>query len=243
LGRFPAHRTELAGPGNCRRASGGLDIVRTAATYEKLNMGFYEKHVLPKVLNWSCGMKPVQKQRQKVVPLAEGCVLEIGIGSGLNFPYYDPERVERVIGLDPSEEMLTYAKAKSESVPFTVEYLALQGESIPLEPESVDTVLVTYTLCTIPDAVAALEGMRQVLKQSGRLIFCEHGKAPDEAVRRWQDRLNPIWRRLGGGCNINRDIPALIETAGFGIDNLETMYLPNTPRFAGFNYWGSARPR
>ncbi len=106
-----------------------------------------------------------------------------------------------------------------------------------------DTVLITYTLCTIPNVIAALEGMRQVLKQSGRLIFCEHGKAPDEAVRLWQDRLNPLWGRLGGGCNLNRDIPALIEAAGFGIDNLETMYLQSTPRFAGFNYWGTARPR
>ncbi len=206
-------------------------------------MGFYDKHILPKVLNWSCSMKPVQKQRQKVVPLAEGCVLEIGIGSGLNLPYYNPDKIERVIGLDPAEEMLTYAKRKSESVPFTVEYLVQQGESIPLESESVDTVLITYTLCTIPNVIAALEGMRQVLKQSGRLIFCEHGKAPDEAVRLWQDRLNPLWGRLGGGCNLNRDIPALIEAAGFGIDNLETMYLPSTPRFAGFNYWGTARPR
>jgi len=206
-------------------------------------MGFYETHILPKVLNWTCGMKPVQEQRQKIVPLAEGCVLEIGIGSGLNLPYYDPDKIERLIGLDPAEEMLTYAKRTSKSLPFEVEYLALQGENIPLEPNSVDTVLVTYTLCTIPDAMAALEGMRQVLKQSGRLIFCEHGKAPDEAVRRWQDRLNPIWRRLGGGCNLNRDIPALIEAAGFRIDKLDTMYLTSAPRFAGFNYWGSARPQ
>ncbi len=217
-------------------------MIRAAATDERLNMGFYDRHILPKVLNWSCGMNPVRMQRQKVVPLAAGRVLEIGIGSGLNLPYYDPEKIERVIGLDPAEEMLTYAKRKSESVPFTVEYLALQGESIPLEPESVDTVLVTYTLCTIPNVIAALEGMRQVLKQSGRLIFCEHGKAPDEAVRRWQDRLNPLWGRLGGGCNLNRDIPSLIETAGFRIDNLETMYLPCAPRFAGFYFWGSARP-
>ena len=113
----------------------------------------------------------------------------------------------------------------------------------PVEPESVDTVLVTYTLCTIPDAIAALEGMRRVLKHSGRLIFCEHGKAPDEAVRRWQDRLNPLWRRGGGGRNLKRDIPALIEAAGFRIDNLQTMYLPGTPRFAGFNYRVSARRR
>ena len=112
-----------------------------------------------------------------------------------------------------------------------------------MKPESVDTVLVTYTLCTIPDAIAALEGMRRVLKPGGRLIFREHGKAPDQAVRRWQDRLNPLWRRGGGGCNLKRDIPAPIEAGGFRIDNLETMYLPGTPRFAGFNYRGSARRR
>ena len=206
-------------------------------------MGFYDRHILPKVLNWSCGTEQVQEQRRKVVPLARGRVLEIGIGSGLNLPYYDPDKIDKVIGLDPALEMLAYAKRKSCSLPFAVEYLALRGDAIPLEPESVDTVLVTYTLCTIPDASAALIGMRRVLKKGGRLIFCEHGKAPDEGVRRWQDRLNPLWGVIGGGCNLNRDIPALIEAAGFGIDTLETMYLPDTPRFAGFNYWGSARPR
>ena len=127
-------------------------------------------------------------------------------------------------------------------MPFAVEYLALQGENIPLDGDSVDTVLVTYTLCTIVDAIAALEGMRRALKPGGRLIFCEHGRAPDEAVQRWQRRLNPLWGRIGGGCNLDRDIPALIETAGFRIDALDSMYLPGTPRFAGFNYWGSARP-
>ena len=205
-------------------------------------MSFYDRHVLPKVLDWGCGTKPVRRQRQKVVPLAAGRVLEIGIGSGLNLPYYDPEKVERLIGLDPAEEMLAYARRRSETLPFAVEYLVLDGENIPLQGRSVDTVLVTYTLCTIPDAIAALEGMRRVLKPGGRLIFCEHGKAPDEAVLRWQRRLNPIWNRIGGGCNLDRDIPAMIEAAGFRIDTLESMYLPGAPRFAGFNYWGSARP-
>ena len=205
-------------------------------------MSFYDRHILPKLLNWACGTKPVRRQRQKVVPLAEGRVLEIGIGSGLNLPYYDPEKVERVIGLDPAEEMLAYARRRSETLPFAVEYLVLDGENIPLQGRSVDTVLVTYTLCTIPDAIAALEGMRRVLKPGGRLIFCEHGKAPDESVLRWQRRLNPIWNRIGGGCNLDRDIPAMIEAAGFRIDTLDSMYLPGAPRFAGFNYWGSARP-
>ena len=120
-------------------------------------MGFYDRYLLPGLLNWSCGAKPIRAQRQKVVPLAEGRVLEIGIGSGLNLPYYDPEKVERVIGLDPAEEMLSYARRKSATLPFTVEYLALEGERIPLDRHSVDTVLVTYTLCTIADACAALD--------------------------------------------------------------------------------------
>jgi ubiquinone/menaquinone biosynthesis C-methylase UbiE len=197
---------------------------------------------LPKVLNWSCGAEPVRRQRQKVVPLAEGRVLEIGIGSGLNLPYYDPAKVERVIGLDPAEEMLASARRASETVPFAVEYLVLRGEDIPLERHTIDTVLVTYTLCTIPDAVAALEGMRRVLRPGGRLIFCEHGRAPEETVRRWQSRLDPLWNRIGGGCHLDRDIPALIRAAGFRVDSLDTMYLPRVPRFAGFNYWGSARP-
>ncbi len=206
-------------------------------------MSFYDRHILPRLLNWSCGAKPVREQRRKVVPRAQGRVLEIGIGSGLNLPYYDPAKVECVIGLDPAEVMLTYAKRKSGDLPFPVEYLALEGENIPLERASVDTVLVTYTLCTIPDALQALGGMRRVLKPGGQLIFCEHGKAPDAAVRLWQDRLNPLWGRIGGGCNLNRDIPALIEAAGFRIEGLESAYLPGTPRFAGFNYWGAAVPR
>ena len=205
-------------------------------------MGFYARHVLPRLLNLSCGTKVVERQRRKVVPLAEGRVLEVGIGSGLNLPFYDPAKVERVFGLDPAEEMLAYARRKAEAVAFPVEFLALEGERIPLEPESVDTVLVTYTLCTIPDAVAALEGMARVLKPGGRLIFCEHGRAPDAAVRRWQHRLNPLWNRIAGGCNLDRDIPGLIEAAGFRLDTLESLYLPGAPRFAGFNFWGSARP-
>ena len=205
-------------------------------------MGFYARHVLPRLLNLSCGTKVVERQRRKVVPLAEGRVLEVGIGSGLNLPLYDPARVERVFGLDPAEEMLAYARRKAEAVSFPVEFLALEGERIPLERQSVDTVLVTYTLCTIPDAVAALEGMARVLKGGGRLIFCEHGRAPDEAVRRWQNRLDPLWNRIAGGCHLNRDIPRLIEAAGFRLETLESLYLPRAPRFAAFNTWGSARP-
>ncbi len=205
-------------------------------------MGFYDRYILPRVLNLTCGSKVVRAQREKVVPLAEGRVLEIGIGSGLNLPHYDAAKVERVIGVDPAEEMLAYARRRSAALPFPVEHLRLEGACIPLESGSVDTVVVTYTLCTIPEPIAALEAMARALKPGGRLIFCEHGRAPDAAVRRWQGRLNPVWNRIGGGCHLDRDIPGLIEAAGFRVEDLSTMYLPKTPRFVGFNYWGTARP-
>lgn len=162
-------------------------------------MGFYDKHILPHVINCTCGASPIEKQRQKVVPLAQGRVLEVGIGTGLNLPFYDAAKVERVFGLDPSEESFRLAQKRVGKISFELEYLPLEGEKLPLEKASVDTALITYTLCTIPDAVAALEGVRRVLKPGGRLIFCEHGRAPDEAVRRWQDRLNGFWGFIGGG--------------------------------------------
>ena len=203
-------------------------------------MSFYDSQVLPRVLNLACGSKPIRRQREKVVPHAEGRVLEVGIGTGLNLPYYDPAKVTHVVGLDPEAGMLTRARRVAARLPFDVEHLQLKGEDIPLEADSVDTVLITYTMCTIPDVATALCGMRRVLKPGGRLLFCEHGRAPDAGVARWQDRINPYWRRVFGGCNLNRDIPALLDRAGFRIDRLQTMYLPRTPRFAGFNYWGAA---
>lgn len=203
-------------------------------------MGFYESHILPRFINCACGAKPIMKQREKVVPLARGTVLEIGIGTGLNLPYYDPARVERLIGLDPSEESWELAGQRAAHLAFDVEFIGLPGEQIPLEDASVDTVLVTFALCTIPDPVAALKGMARVLRPQGRLIFCEHGRAPDANVRKWQDRINPLWRKMAGGCNLNRDIPDLLGKGAFEIEELQRMYLPGTPKFAGYNFWGSA---
>jgi len=202
-------------------------------------MGFYADRVLPHVIHLTCGTKPISMQRAKVVPQAEGRVLEVGMGSGLNLAFYDPERVEMVWGLEPSPGMRRKAQENLARAPFEVRWLDLPGEQIPLEDRSADTVLLTYTLCTIPDVAAALFQMRRVLKPGGRLIFCEHGAAPDESVRRWQDRINPLWRRLAGGCNVNRPIPRCIEEGGFEIRQIETMYLPG-PRLATFNYWGWA---
>jgi len=203
-------------------------------------MGLYDRYILPHMINKTCGAPPVLKQRQKVVPLAEGRVLEIGIGSGLNLPFYDSDKVEFVWGLEPSEGMRVKAAPVVAAAPFEVKWLDLPGEEIPLEDNSVDTIVLTYTLCTIPDALAALGQMRRVLKPGGKMLFCEHGEAPDESVAKWQRRIDPFWGKIGGGCHLNRPIPSLIEGGGFKIQDLETMYLPSTPRFAGFNYWGSA---
>ncbi|MCF8469904.1 MAG: class I SAM-dependent methyltransferase [Parvibaculum sp.] len=204
-------------------------------------MGLYERHVVPHIINCACGTKPIRYQRKKVVPLAEGTVLEIGIGTGFNLPYYDGAKVTRLIGLDPSEASWRLAGERARDLPFPVEFIGLSGEQIPLDDKSVDTVLCTFSLCTIPDPLKALEGMRRVLKPGGKFIFCEHGAAPDANVLKWQNRVNPVWKTLFGGCNINRKISSLIEEGGFRIAGLETMYLPSTPRIAGFNYWGVAQ--
>lgn len=207
---------------------------------EPSDVSFYENHILPHMINFACGDKAIRRQRQKIVPLARGRVLEVGMGPGLNIPFYDPERIDWVWGLEPSEGMRRKARKNLDRAPFEVRWLGLPGEQIPLDDDSVDTIVLTYTLCTIPDAQTALAQMRRVLKPDGTLLFCEHGEAPDEKVRRWQRRINPYWRPVAGGCNLNRKIPALIETAGFNIGQMETGYLPKTPRFAGFNYWGMA---
>ena len=179
------------------------------------------------------------RQREKLVPLARGRILEIGIGSGLNLPYYDPENVAEVWGLDPSQEMTALASDAAAAAPFDVEFVSAGAERIPFDDGSFDTVLLTYTLCTIPDVEPALREMARVLRSDGELLFCEHGVAPDARIRRWQNWLNPIWRRLGGGCHLNRDIPGLIRRGGFDITGMETMYIPGW-RPASYNYWGSA---
>jgi ubiquinone/menaquinone biosynthesis C-methylase UbiE len=203
-------------------------------------MGFYENRILPIMIDKACAGPPVLKQREKVVPAAEGRVLEVGMGSGINLPFYDPSRIEFVWGLEPSEGMRRRAQKRLEAAPFEVKLLDLPGEAIPLDDDSVDTVLLTYTLCTIADFRQALAQMRRVLKPGGKLLFCEHGEAPDESVQKWQRRINPLWKRIAGGCNLNRPIPRCLEEAGFKVENLETLYLPNTPRIAAFNYWGQA---
>lgn len=204
-------------------------------------MSIYENYCLPHILNFVCGLKVIQKQREKVIPLAYGRVLEVGMGSGLNIPYYNVENIELVWGLEPSEGMRRKAQPNIKQAPFEVRWLDLPSEEIPLNSNSVDSVVLTYTLCTISDWEKALLQMRRVLKPNGNLIFCEHGEAPDENIRRWEERINPLWKKIAGGCNLGRPIPQLIEDGGFKIQNIESQYLPG-PKFAAFNYWGTASP-
>ncbi len=203
-------------------------------------MGFYSDKVVPRLVTCACGTKPILKQREKVVPQARGRVLEIGMGAGHNLPYYRAEQIERIVGIDPCSTSWALAQPRATSLGVPLEFIEGSAESIPLPDEEFDTVLMTYSLCTIPDAQAALQEIRRVLKPGGRLVFCEHGEAPDASVARWQQRVNPLWRKLLGGCNLNRPITRWISDAGFAISALDQMYLPGTPRIAGFNVWGSA---
>ncbi len=204
-------------------------------------MGIYNRYILPYFVDNTCSKKTFQYQRNKIVPSAKGRVLEIGIGSGLNLPFYNPEKVELVWGVDPDARMREMAEKRASRTQFEVEFVGLSGEQIPLEKNAADTILVTYTLCSIPDILKALNEMRRVLKPGGELIFCEHGRAPDKSVRLWQERLTPVWRILGGGCDLDRDIPALIEKGGFRITHLDTMYIPGF-KPACFNFRGTAIP-
>jgi len=199
---------------------------------------WYERNVLPYLINLACDGKPFRKQRMKVIPQARGRVLEVGIGTGLNMPYYDRDRVKTIVGVDPSLRMHRLARKQIQRAGFEVRLVGLSAEKLPLEDASFDTVVSTYTLCTIPDPVAALREMRRILVPGGKLLFSEHGRAPDAAVLKWQTRLQPYWSKFAGGCLLDRDIPALLAEAGFTAD-LQSRYIPG-PKLLSYHYWGAA---
>jgi ubiquinone/menaquinone biosynthesis C-methylase UbiE len=204
-------------------------------------MGFYQDQIVPSLINWSMRQKNLAAYRARIIPAAEGRVLEIGIGSGLNLPFYS-RNVARIIGLEPSPRLLAMARrVERNGSNGSVEFIEGSAEAIPLQDANVDTVVTTWTLCSIPDALRALRDMRRVLRPGGRLLFVEHGRAPDPIIW-WQDRLIPAWKRLGGGCHLNRAIGTLIEGAGFRFDRLETGYMRG-PKPMTFMYEGSARLR
>lgn len=203
-------------------------------------MSFYEKRILPHIINCACAMKAVDLQRAKVVPLAHGEVLELGIGTGLNAKHYDAARVSRVVGIDPSEESWQLAQPAVLQSDVVIEYCKGSAEDIPLATDSIDTAVITYTLCTIPDPGRALAEVIRVLRPSGRVLVAEHALAPEASVAKWQNRVNGFWGKMAGGCHINRDIRALIEATPLKVQDWQAMYLPKTPKIAGYNVWGTA---
>ena len=199
---------------------------------------WYERNLLPYLIDLACGVKPIRRQRMKVIPQASGRVLEVGIGTGLNMPFYDRARVRNIVGVEPSLRMHRLALKRIRDAGIDVELVGLSAEALPIADASFDTVVSTYTLCTIPDPVAALKEMRRVLVPGGKLMFSEHGRAPDARVAKWQTRLQPTWSKLAGGCMLDRDIPALLVQAGFRPD-FESRYIPG-PRLFSYHYWGEA---
>jgi ubiquinone/menaquinone biosynthesis C-methylase UbiE len=203
-------------------------------------MGFYQDQIVPLLINLSMRQRSLADYRRRVVPAAEGRVLEIGVGSGLNLPFYS-QRVRQVIGLEPSPKLIALAR-RTQHAAASAQFIEGSAEEIPLKDGTIDTVVMTWTLCSIPDASRALGEIRRVLKPGGRLLFAEHGRAPEPNVAQWQDRLTPMWKRFAGGCHLNRAVASLIEAAGFAFDRCETGYMRG-PRPLTFMYEGSARPR
>ena len=200
-------------------------------------MGLYDKYILPKCLNFAMKAPAMTNLRQQLVPLAEGKVLEVGIGSGLNLPFYKDD--VHVTGVDPSPELQVYARHIAKKRGMKVAFLTQGGESLPINDNAFDSVVMTWTLCTIPKPDLALAEIRRVLKPGGKIIFAEHGEAPDEEVRKWQNRIDPIWQMIAGGCHLNRRIETLYNCAGFAFGQIEKGYIPG-PRWATYNYRGIA---
>lgn len=203
-------------------------------------MSFYENHILPHVIHLAMRNRELLRYRSRVTSAAQGRVLEIGIGSGLNLPLYAAP-VSEILGLEPAPRLIAMAQRTAGRCSSPVKFIEGSAESIPLDAHSVDTVVTTWTLCSIPQATVALQEMRRVLKPDGQLLFAEHGRSPEENVRKWQDRLTPAWKCIGGGCHLNRPIRELVESAGFSILQLEMGYMKG-PKPMTFMYEGRARP-
>lgn len=206
-------------------------------------MGLWDKFVVPPLISCACATKPIMKQREKVVPLAEGRVLEIGCGSGTNFDFYEPSKIEKLYALEPSSGMMKRAKEAARDLGWAerIEFLETGAEKLPLEDGSIDTAVITFVLCTIPDWSSALAEVKRVLKPGGLVLFSEHGLSPDQGVAKWQKRVERFWKPLAGGCRLTRDAKAMLHDSGFVLEDVDTMYLPSTPKIAGYVTWGTAR--
>ncbi len=203
--------------------------------------GWYDAHVMPRLIGCACSTGQVMKRRSQIVPLAQGDVFELGCGGGLNQQFYDAERVTSLAGIDPNEKLLAAARAASEERGFPADFRKGMGEAIPFPDSAFDTVVCTFTLCSVQDPKAVLSEMHRILRPGGQVLFLEHGRAPDADVAKWQDRIEPVWKPLAGGCHLTRPIGAAFRGAGFEVEPLGQGYLPKAPKFAMWNEWGLAR--
>ncbi|GBF58117.1 ubiquinone/menaquinone biosynthesis C-methyltransferase UbiE [Candidatus Phycosocius bacilliformis] len=204
-----------------------------------MGLGFYDRFILPRLIGCACGAKPIAKQRAKIVPQARGVVIDMGFGSGSNLAFLDASRVSKVIAVEPSKAMLDWQRDQRRS-DIIVEEVVAGAEATGLPDACADTILFTYALCTIPDAPAALAEAHRLLKPDGQILFCEHGRAPDIKTARTQTFIEPVWKAIAGGCHLTRNTQGMLEAGGFVCEEVQTMYLPGTPRFAGYNVWGRA---
>ena len=202
-------------------------------------MTLYEKYFLPKLLDCCCGMEGFQKKRAQIIPRAHGRVLEIGIGSGLNFDFYDFEKVTEVVGVDPAVSLVAIAKSRASNFDSKISFIETTAESIDLESSTFDSVVIGFSLCTIPDPIQALAEANRLLKPGGSLFFIEHGLAPEPNVQKWQHRITPMWKKIAGGCNLNRNIEELILAQGFIFEDLKKKYIKG-PKIASYLYYGEA---
>lgn len=201
--------------------------------------GLYERFVLPRLIGCACGAKPIARQRAKLIPQASGVVVDMGFGSGTNLPFFDASKVKKVIAVEPSASMLAW-KRDERRADIVVEEVVAGAEATGLPDACADTILFTYALCTIPDYAGALAEAKRLLKPDGQILFCEHGLAPDADVASLQRRIEPVWKAIAGGCHLTRNTQTMLEASGFVCAEVNDMYLPNTPRFAGYNVWGRA---
>ncbi|MFY7871346.1 MAG: class I SAM-dependent methyltransferase [Limnohabitans sp.] len=202
-------------------------------------MHVYDRFVLPWLIDLACGLPMVQARRRELLPQAHGRVLEIGLGTGRNLPFYDRQRITQLVGVDPAVHMHTLARRRSARAGLDVELVGLSAEKLPLPSDSFDTVVCTYTLCSIADPAAALSEVARVLKPGGQLMFCEHGLSPQPSVARWQARIEPLWKAMVGGCHLTRNVPRLLQQAGLSADCAQG-YIPG-PRLLAYHFWGHAR--
>ena len=202
---------------------------------------WYEANIMPRLISCACSQGQVMKRRSAVVPLAYGDVFELGCGGGINHTFYDAGAITSYAGIDPHEGLLDAARDAARAKGWVADIRAGRGEAIPFADASFDCMVCTFTLCSVDDPEAVMHEMRRVLRPGGTLLFLEHGRAPDAPVRRWQERIEPVWKRLAGGCHLTRPITSALAGAGFAAEQLGEGYTPQAPRFAGWMEWGIAR--